>query len=148
MGRRVMVIVMVLVVALFVYLGYNSYDAKRAGLSGDVFPHDSSLSRTKAGMVRRRSFLRRIRRWCIRHQLCRRFRLHRIRRRCRTMRRFRRARRRRMERPRERGRFDQPESAEWDGVCRQGQISALPARKSNVAAEYRDRTELHYFCHG
>ena len=37
MGRRVLVIVMVLVVALFVYLGYNSYDAKRAGLSGDVF---------------------------------------------------------------------------------------------------------------
>ena len=49
MGRRVMVIVMVLVVALFVYLGYNSYDAKRAGVSGDVFPHDSSLSKTKLG---------------------------------------------------------------------------------------------------
>jgi hypothetical protein len=47
MGRRVMVIVMVLVVALFIYLGYNSYDAKRAGLSGDVFPHDSSISKTK-----------------------------------------------------------------------------------------------------
>jgi hypothetical protein len=49
MGRRVLVIVMVLVVALFVYLGYNSYDAKRAGLSGDVFPHDSSMSKSKPG---------------------------------------------------------------------------------------------------
>ncbi len=49
MGRRVMVIVLVLVVALFVYLGYNSYDAKRAGSSGDVFPHDSSISKNKAG---------------------------------------------------------------------------------------------------
>jgi hypothetical protein len=47
MGRRVLVIVMVLVVALFVYLGYNSYDAKRAGLSGDVFPHDSSMSKSR-----------------------------------------------------------------------------------------------------
>jgi hypothetical protein len=44
-----MVIVLVLVVALFVYLGYNSYDAKRAGLSGDVFPHDSSMSKNKVG---------------------------------------------------------------------------------------------------
>ena len=42
-----LVIVMVLVVALFVYLGYNSYDAKRAGLSGDVFPHDSSVSKSR-----------------------------------------------------------------------------------------------------
>jgi hypothetical protein len=47
MGRRVLVIVMVLVVALFVYLGYNSYDANRAGLSGDVFPHDSSMSKSR-----------------------------------------------------------------------------------------------------
>jgi hypothetical protein len=49
MGRRVLVIVLVLVVVLFVYLGYNSYDAKRAGLSGDVFPHDSSISKSKVG---------------------------------------------------------------------------------------------------
>jgi hypothetical protein len=49
MGRRVLVIVMVLVVALFVYLGYNSYDAKRAGLSGDVFPHDSSMPKSTPG---------------------------------------------------------------------------------------------------
>jgi hypothetical protein len=47
MGRRVLVIVMVLVVALFVYLGYNSYDANRAGLSGDVFPRDSSMSKSR-----------------------------------------------------------------------------------------------------
>jgi hypothetical protein len=47
MGRRVLVIVMVLVVALFVYLGYNSYDAKSAGLSGDVFPRDSSMSKSR-----------------------------------------------------------------------------------------------------
>jgi hypothetical protein len=47
MGRRVLIIVLVLVVALFVYLGYNSYDARRAGANGDVFSNDSSTSRAK-----------------------------------------------------------------------------------------------------
>lgn len=49
MGRRVLVIVLVLVVGLFAYLGYTSYDAKRAGLNGDVYSTDSSIGKTKAG---------------------------------------------------------------------------------------------------
>ncbi len=43
MGRRVAMIVLVLAVALFVYLGYNSYDARRAGANGDVFSSSSSV---------------------------------------------------------------------------------------------------------
>lgn len=42
MGRRVLIVVLVLAVALFAYLGYNSYDAKRSGENGDVFSKDSS----------------------------------------------------------------------------------------------------------
>ena len=58
MGRRIMVLVLALVVGLFAYLGYNSYDAKRAGLSGDVFSNDTSGGKSKdwlglaAGSVR------------------------------------------------------------------------------------------------
>jgi hypothetical protein len=37
MGRRAVYIVLLLVVGLFLYLGYSSYDAKRAGVSGDVY---------------------------------------------------------------------------------------------------------------
>lgn len=37
MTKRVIVIVLLLVLALFVYVGYNSYDAKRAGTSGEVY---------------------------------------------------------------------------------------------------------------
>jgi hypothetical protein len=47
MGRRVLIIVLVLVVALFVYLGYNSYDARRAGENGDVFSNDTSTAKAK-----------------------------------------------------------------------------------------------------
>jgi hypothetical protein len=43
MGRRILVIVLVLVVALFAYLGYNSYDVRREGASGDVFSKDSPM---------------------------------------------------------------------------------------------------------
>lgn len=49
MGRRIMVLVLALVVGLFAYLGYNSYDAKRAGLSGDVFSNDTSGGKAKIG---------------------------------------------------------------------------------------------------
>lgn len=38
MGRRGIFIVLLLVVGLFLYLGYTSYDSKRAGVSGDVYP--------------------------------------------------------------------------------------------------------------
>ena len=37
MAKRVIVIVFLLVLALFVYVGYNSYDTKRAGTSGEVY---------------------------------------------------------------------------------------------------------------
>jgi hypothetical protein len=42
MGQRALFIVLVLVVVvgLFAYFGYNSYDAKWAGLNGDVFSND------------------------------------------------------------------------------------------------------------
>jgi hypothetical protein len=46
MGRRAIFIVLLLVVGLFLYLGYTSYDSKRAGVSGDVFP---VTSKAKAG---------------------------------------------------------------------------------------------------
>jgi hypothetical protein len=42
MGRRAIFVGLLLVVGLFLYLGYNSYDAKRAGASGDVYSKDSS----------------------------------------------------------------------------------------------------------
>jgi hypothetical protein len=50
MGQRALVIAMVLAAAvgLFAYFGYNSYDARRAGANGDVFPSDSSREKTKA----------------------------------------------------------------------------------------------------
>ncbi len=49
MGQRALFIVLVLVVVvgLFAYFGYNSYDAKRAGLNGDVFSNDASRGKTK-----------------------------------------------------------------------------------------------------
>jgi hypothetical protein len=55
MGQRALFIVLVLVVVvgLFAYFGYNSYDAKRAGLNGDVFLNDSSGGKTKLGPVSR-----------------------------------------------------------------------------------------------
>jgi hypothetical protein len=49
MGRRsLLVIVLALVVGLFVYLGYNSYGARRTGVSGDVFSKDSAILKSKA----------------------------------------------------------------------------------------------------
>lgn len=50
MGQRALVIAigLIVVVGLFAYFGYNSYDAKRAGLNGDVFSSDSSGAKTKA----------------------------------------------------------------------------------------------------
>jgi hypothetical protein len=44
MGRRVLVIVLLVVVALLAYAGYSSYDARRAGASGQVFSNDSSTA--------------------------------------------------------------------------------------------------------
>jgi hypothetical protein len=47
MGRRILVIVLLLILTGFAYIGYNSYDAKRAEASGDVFSRDSPTDRTK-----------------------------------------------------------------------------------------------------
>src|ERR1700733_7061235 len=47
MGRRVLVIVLLLILAALAYVGYSSYDAKRAEASGDVFSLDSPVGRTK-----------------------------------------------------------------------------------------------------
>jgi hypothetical protein len=51
MDRRVLVIVLVVIVGVLLYFGYNSYDAKRAGLSGDVFTQDSSSGKAKLNMA-------------------------------------------------------------------------------------------------
>lgn len=45
MGKRVLLIVFVLVLALFAYVGYHTYDAKRAGASGAVFNEESTARR-------------------------------------------------------------------------------------------------------
>jgi cytoskeletal protein RodZ len=47
MGRRVLVIVLLVVVALLAYAGYSSYDARRAGVTGQVFSNDSTADRVK-----------------------------------------------------------------------------------------------------
>jgi hypothetical protein len=44
MGRRILFVVLLLI-AILVYVGYNTYDAKRAGASGDVFSSDSPMER-------------------------------------------------------------------------------------------------------
>jgi hypothetical protein len=48
MGKRVLVIVLLVALALFAYMGYSSYDARRAGVTGQVFSSDSSRGRQKA----------------------------------------------------------------------------------------------------
>ena len=40
MGKRVLVIVLLALLGLFAYVGYTSYDARRAGVSGQVFADD------------------------------------------------------------------------------------------------------------
>lgn len=42
MGKRVVVIVLLAALVLLAYMGYNSYDAHRAGVTGQVFSRDSS----------------------------------------------------------------------------------------------------------
>jgi hypothetical protein len=44
MGRRILTVVLLLILAIFAYVGYNSYDAKRAEANGDVFSRDASDS--------------------------------------------------------------------------------------------------------
>lgn len=42
MGRRILVIALLLLLAAFAYYGYSSYDGKRAGDMGEVFSRDGS----------------------------------------------------------------------------------------------------------
>lgn len=51
MGKRILLIVVVLILAALAYVGYSHYDAKRAETSGDVFSRDGSLVRLKADTV-------------------------------------------------------------------------------------------------
>jgi hypothetical protein len=51
MGRRVLIVVVLLILALFAYMRYHTYDAKRAGGSGDVFSVDSPSGTSKADTV-------------------------------------------------------------------------------------------------
>jgi hypothetical protein len=49
MGRRILVVVLLLIVATFAYMGYkSSYDAKRAGANGEVFSPDSTTGESNA----------------------------------------------------------------------------------------------------
>ena len=48
MEKRVLVIVLLAALALFAYVGYSSYDARRAGVTGQVFSSDSSRSGSKS----------------------------------------------------------------------------------------------------
>ncbi|MEI9980371.1 MAG: hypothetical protein WDN23_15475 [Edaphobacter sp.] len=50
MDRRVLYVVLLLVVLLFLYLGYNSYDAKRSGASGDVYSAGGKLKTEPAAV--------------------------------------------------------------------------------------------------
>jgi hypothetical protein len=51
MGRRVLIITLVLVVALFVYVGYRSYDTRRSEANGEVFSGDSSATNGRTGGI-------------------------------------------------------------------------------------------------
>jgi hypothetical protein len=52
MGKRFLVIVLLTALALFAYLGYNSYDTRRAGGSGLVYSSDSGSIRPKNQTLR------------------------------------------------------------------------------------------------
>jgi hypothetical protein len=47
MAKRVVIIVVVMVLAIFAYVSYNRYDARRAGVSGEVFSNDPQSTRAK-----------------------------------------------------------------------------------------------------
>jgi hypothetical protein len=48
MAKRVVIIVVVLALAVFAYFSYNRYDARRAGVSGEVFSNDPLPTRAKS----------------------------------------------------------------------------------------------------
>ncbi len=47
MAKRVVIIVVVVGLAIFAYVSHNRYDARRAGVSGEVFSNDPQPSRAK-----------------------------------------------------------------------------------------------------
>lgn len=47
MAKRVFATVVVLAVAVWAYVGYTSYDSKRAGGTGDVFSNDPPAAKTR-----------------------------------------------------------------------------------------------------
>jgi cytoskeletal protein RodZ len=53
MAKRVVIIVAVLVLAIFAYFSYNRYDARRAGVSGEVFSNDPQPAKAKVDTVSR-----------------------------------------------------------------------------------------------
>ena len=53
MAKRVVIIVVVLGLAIFAYVSYNRYDARRAGVSGEVFSNDPQPSRAKVDSTSR-----------------------------------------------------------------------------------------------
>jgi hypothetical protein len=53
MAKRVIILVAVLVLAIFAYVSYNRYDARRAGVSGEVFSNDPQPARAKVDSVSR-----------------------------------------------------------------------------------------------
>ena len=53
MAKRVVIIVVVLVLAIFAYVSYNRYDGRRAGVSGEVFSNDPQSPRANVDSVSR-----------------------------------------------------------------------------------------------
>jgi hypothetical protein len=49
MGRRVLLIVFVAILVVLAYVGYHSYDAKRAGANGDVFSRQTTVEKVGTG---------------------------------------------------------------------------------------------------
>jgi hypothetical protein len=157
-----------LVLALSAYVGYHSYDARRSGVSGDVFSNDPPKSTGKTGSsaktancrcAGRRAGGQGLRfRWgadcvsvdleagCSGNYNVASHLLH--------------GGWRHSGGPdgpgraghghgrRSIGRYDQSESTEWDGLLRDGKVSAIPPRQHYLAGGYRDGKELHSLRHG
>jgi hypothetical protein len=51
MGRGILVIALLMVLAVFAYMGYNSYDARRSGASGEVFSREPLPEKRKGDTV-------------------------------------------------------------------------------------------------
>lgn len=47
MGRRVVLIGFIVILVMLAYIGYHTYDDKRAGAKGDVFSRDTSIEKVE-----------------------------------------------------------------------------------------------------